>query len=136
MKFAQTLDNLFLRAIADAWRGSVQLRKGDLQKALHQAQRWVQTYAVHGEFVNVGFSAIRAFRAAWQAVETLLSFAQCAHCAWRNKSARPDAEPMTPRNCEGEIMGTRGYKTEQDSTKWGTDGAVKQINNNKLRSGI
>ena len=45
-KFAHTLDNLFLRAIAEAFLDSVHLRKGDFQKALHLAQRWLLTYAV------------------------------------------------------------------------------------------
>ena len=45
VKFAQTLDILYLRAMADAWLGSVHLRKGDFQQALHLAQRWLQTYA-------------------------------------------------------------------------------------------
>ena len=45
VKFAQTLDDLYLRALADAWLGSVHLRKGDFRQALHLAQRWLQTYA-------------------------------------------------------------------------------------------
>ena len=45
VRFAQILDNLFLRAMVDAWLGFVHLLKGDLQKALHLAQRWLQTYA-------------------------------------------------------------------------------------------
>lgn len=45
VKFAQTLDILALRGYADAALGSVHLRKGDLQQALHLAQRWLQTYA-------------------------------------------------------------------------------------------
>jgi len=45
VKFAQTLDILYLRAIADAHLGAVYLRKGELQTALHLAQRWLQTYA-------------------------------------------------------------------------------------------
>ena len=46
VKLAQTLDLLFLRALADARLGAVHLWKGDLQQALHLAQRWLQTYAV------------------------------------------------------------------------------------------
>ena len=46
VKFAQTLDILYLRALAEVFLGSVHLRKGELQKALHLAQRWLQTYAV------------------------------------------------------------------------------------------
>ena len=45
MKFAQTLDNLYVRAIADASGLHSISRKGDLQKALHLAQRSLQTYA-------------------------------------------------------------------------------------------
>ena len=45
VKFAQTLDNLYLRAFADAYLGFVHLQKGELQEALHLAQRWLQTYA-------------------------------------------------------------------------------------------
>ena len=45
VKFAQTLDILYLRAIADAQLGAVYLWKGDLQNALRLAQRWLQTYA-------------------------------------------------------------------------------------------
>ena len=44
VKFAQTLDVLFLRALADAYLGCVHLWKGDLQQALHLAQRWLQAY--------------------------------------------------------------------------------------------
>ena len=46
VKFAQTLDFLFLRANADARLGAVHLWRGDLQQARHLAQRWLQTYAV------------------------------------------------------------------------------------------
>ena len=46
VKLAQTLDLLYLRAFADARLGAVHLWKGDLQQALHLAQRWLQTYAV------------------------------------------------------------------------------------------
>jgi len=45
VKFAQTLDILYLRTIADAVLGYVYLRKGELPKALYLAQRWLQTYA-------------------------------------------------------------------------------------------
>jgi tetratricopeptide (TPR) repeat protein len=45
MKFAQTLDILVLHAYADAYLGSVHLRRGELRQALHLAQRWLQTYA-------------------------------------------------------------------------------------------
>ena len=45
VKFAQTLDNLYVRAIADACLGFTHFGKGDLQKALHLAQRWLQIYA-------------------------------------------------------------------------------------------
>jgi class 3 adenylate cyclase/tetratricopeptide (TPR) repeat protein len=45
VRFAQALDGLFLRASAEAALGSVHLCKGDLQQALHLAQRWLQTYA-------------------------------------------------------------------------------------------
>jgi hypothetical protein len=45
VKFAQTLDMLTLHAFADAVLGSVHLRKGNLQEALHFARRWLQTYA-------------------------------------------------------------------------------------------
>ena len=46
VKLAQTLDLLYLRALADARLGAVHLWKGDLQQALQLAQRWLQTYAV------------------------------------------------------------------------------------------
>lgn len=45
VKFAQTLDILYLRAIADAHLGSVYLRRGEIRTALHLAQRWLQNYA-------------------------------------------------------------------------------------------
>ena len=45
VKFAQTLDILYLRAIADSHLGAIYLRKGELQTALRLAQRWLQTYA-------------------------------------------------------------------------------------------
>jgi tetratricopeptide (TPR) repeat protein len=45
VKFAQTLDFLYLRAFADSCLGAVHLWRGDLQQALHVAQRWLQTYA-------------------------------------------------------------------------------------------
>jgi tetratricopeptide (TPR) repeat protein len=44
-KFAWTLDNLFLRAVADVYPGGVHLNKGDFQQALQVAQRWLQAYA-------------------------------------------------------------------------------------------
>ena len=45
VEFAQKLDILYLRAIADASLGAVHLRRGDLEKARHVVQRWFQTYA-------------------------------------------------------------------------------------------
>jgi transcriptional regulator with AAA-type ATPase domain/tetratricopeptide (TPR) repeat protein len=45
VKFAQTLDILYLRAIADAHLGWVCLGKGELQEALLLAQRWLRSYA-------------------------------------------------------------------------------------------
>jgi class 3 adenylate cyclase/tetratricopeptide (TPR) repeat protein len=44
VNFAQALDTLFLRAFADAWRGSVDLIKGDFLQALQRAERWLQVY--------------------------------------------------------------------------------------------
>ncbi len=86
VKFAQTLDNLYLRAIADAHLGSVHLRKGDLQQALRMAQRWLQTYAAAdlpvpqlamawrlGEVFNVSGhidDAVGLFERAWQFAES------------------------------------------------------------------
>jgi len=46
VNFARTMDVLPLRAFVDSRLGAVHLWKGDLQQALHLAQRWLQTYAV------------------------------------------------------------------------------------------
>jgi tetratricopeptide (TPR) repeat protein len=86
VKFAQTLDNLYVRAIADACLGFTHLRKGDPQKALHAAQRWLQTYAAAdvpfpqlvmaatlGEVFNVSGElddALVLFDQAWQFAES------------------------------------------------------------------
>jgi transcriptional regulator with AAA-type ATPase domain/tetratricopeptide (TPR) repeat protein len=86
VKFALTLDILFLRAIADSNLGSVHLRKGDLQKALHLAQRWLRTYATGdlplaqlvmaatlGEAFNLSGrldDAVALFDRAWQFAES------------------------------------------------------------------
>jgi tetratricopeptide (TPR) repeat protein len=86
VKLAQTLDVLFLRALAEAALGAVHLRKGDLQQALHLAQRWLQTYAVAdlpmarlfmvanlGEVFNVLDhieEALALFEDAWQFAES------------------------------------------------------------------
>jgi tetratricopeptide (TPR) repeat protein len=91
VKFAQTLDNLYLRALADAHLGSVHLRKGDLQQALRLAQRWLQTYAAAdlpvpqlgmawrlGEVFNVSGhidDAVALFERAWQFAESKSVFA-------------------------------------------------------------
>jgi tetratricopeptide (TPR) repeat protein len=44
VKFANSVDALPLRAHAQASLGSVYLRQGDLQRALHQAQSWLRDY--------------------------------------------------------------------------------------------
>jgi tetratricopeptide (TPR) repeat protein len=91
MKFAQTLDILVLRAYADAYLGTVHLRRGELQQALHLAQRWLQTYAaaelpmpqLHvaenlGEVFNVSGhidEAVMLFGQAWQFAESKSIFA-------------------------------------------------------------
>ena len=91
VKFAQTLDILYLRAIADAHLGLVYLRKGELQTALHLAQRWLQTYAAAdllvpqlvmaarlGEVFNVSGhidDAVALFDRAWQFAESKSVFA-------------------------------------------------------------
>jgi len=43
-RFAQALNILYVRAIADAALGFVHLRKGDAQTALQSARRWLQVY--------------------------------------------------------------------------------------------
>jgi tetratricopeptide (TPR) repeat protein len=93
VKFAQTLDLLYLRAITDAHLGAVHLRKGDTQRALHLAQRWLQAYAAAdlpvpqltmawrlGEVFNVSGhvdDAVAVFERAWQFAESksVLAFA-------------------------------------------------------------
>ena len=91
VKLAQTLDLLFLRALADARLGAVHLWKGDLQQALHLAQRWLQTYAVAdlpmaqlfmvsslGEVFNVLDhieEALALYEGAWQFAESKRIFA-------------------------------------------------------------
>ena len=94
VKFAQTLDNLYLRANAEALLGSVHLGKGDFQQALHLAQRWLQTYAAAdlpfpqlvmaatlGEAFNVSGQlddALAQFDRAWQFADSkgILAYAQ------------------------------------------------------------
>ena len=94
VKFAQTLDNLFLRAIADSYLGVVHLVKGDLDKALRLAQHWLQTYAAAdlplaqlvlamnlGEVFNLSGQlddALRLFERAWEFAESnsLLAYGQ------------------------------------------------------------
>ncbi|MEO6024549.1 MAG: AAA family ATPase [Burkholderiales bacterium] len=94
VKFAQTLDSLYLRAMADACSGSSHLRKGDTQKALYLVQRWLQTYAAAdvplpqlimaarvGEVFNVSGQlddALALLERAWQFAESknILAFGQ------------------------------------------------------------
>ncbi len=94
VKFAQTLDSLYLRAMADACSGSSHLRKGDTQKALYLVQRWLQTYAAAdvplpqlimaarvGEVFNMSGQlddALALLERAWQFAESknILAFGQ------------------------------------------------------------
>jgi transcriptional regulator with AAA-type ATPase domain/predicted ATPase len=94
VKFAQLLDNLYLRAMAEALLGSVHLRKGDFQQALHLAQRCLQTYAAAdlpfpqlvmaatlGEAFNVSGQlddALALFDRAWQFADSkgILAYVQ------------------------------------------------------------
>jgi len=89
--FAETLDILYLRAIADAHLGAVYLRKGELQQALHLAQRWLKTHsgadlvvpqlvmaARLGEVLNLTGridEAITLFERAWRFAESKSVFA-------------------------------------------------------------
>lgn len=92
--FAQTLDNLFLCAIADCYVGVVHLVKGDLDKALRLAQQWLQIYAAAdlplaqlilamcvGEVFNLSGQlddALRLFEQAYEFAESksLLAYGQ------------------------------------------------------------
>jgi tetratricopeptide (TPR) repeat protein len=119
VKFAQTLDNLYVRAIADACLGFVHLRKGNLQKALHLAQRWLQTYAAAdvpfpqlvmaatlGEVFSVSGQlddALALFERAWQFAESksLLGWGQ------RVLALLADAYGRAGRNQEALTNGQR-----------------------------
>jgi predicted ATPase/class 3 adenylate cyclase len=86
VKFAQILDVLFLRALADTSLAFSHVRKGEVQQALYLAQRWLQTYgaadlplaqvvmaASLGEAFNVSGQlddAAALFERAWQAAES------------------------------------------------------------------
>jgi class 3 adenylate cyclase/tetratricopeptide (TPR) repeat protein len=132
-KFAQALDNLYLRSLADAWLGSVYLIMGNHDRALHIAQRWLRDYAVAdfptahgtmaaalGEVFNLSDridEALALFEQAWQFAESRNIFAYGP----RVLGLLGDAYGRAGRADEAKTAGMHGLNLAREYKQRGTE---------------